>query len=60
MGEGLAEVPLEDVRVGDVLWWPGHVAIYAGDGMDIESLNSREGVVRRPVKSPYRALRPGG
>jgi cell wall-associated NlpC family hydrolase len=32
MGEALEDVPLEQVRAGDILWWPGHVAIYAGSG----------------------------
>jgi cell wall-associated NlpC family hydrolase len=60
MGEALADVPLDDVRAGDVLWWPGHVGIYAGDGWSIEALDSRHGVVRRPAANPYRVLRPAG
>lgn len=58
MGDALSSVPLDDVRPGDVLWWPGHVAIYAGGGWEIEALDSRHGVVVRPVANPYRALRP--
>jgi cell wall-associated NlpC family hydrolase len=54
----LPEVPLEDVRAGDILWWPGHVAIYAGSGWEIEALDARDGVVRRPARDPYRAFRP--
>jgi len=60
MGDALADVPLDDVRAGDILWWPGHVGIYAGDGWSIEALDSRHGVVRRPATNPYRALRPAG
>jgi cell wall-associated NlpC family hydrolase len=60
MGDVLADVPLGDVRAGDILWWPGHVGIYAGDGWAIEALDSRHGVVRRPAANPYRALRPAG
>jgi cell wall-associated NlpC family hydrolase len=60
MGAGLAEVPLDEVRAGDILWWPGHVGIYAGDGWSIEALDSRHGVVRRAATNPYRALRPRG
>jgi peptidoglycan DL-endopeptidase CwlO len=56
----LDDVPLDDVRAGDILWWPGHVGIYAGDGWAIEALDSRHGVVRRPARNPYRALRPAG
>jgi cell wall-associated NlpC family hydrolase len=58
MGSALSDVPLDEVRPGDVLWWPGHVAIYAGNGLEIEALDSRHGVVERPAATPYRALRP--
>lgn len=58
MGAALGEVPLQDIRPGDVLWWPGHVALYAGRGREIEALDSQHGVVERPAASPYRALRP--
>ncbi|HXX65785.1 MAG TPA: NlpC/P60 family protein [Polyangiaceae bacterium] len=57
----LEHVPLGDVRSGDVLWWPGHVGLYAGYGWIIEALDARDGVVRRPAtKTPYRAFRPPG
>jgi peptidoglycan DL-endopeptidase CwlO len=58
MGTSLRDVSVDDVRAGDVLWWPGHVAIYAGDGWEIEALDTRSGVVRRPAADPLRALRP--
>jgi peptidoglycan DL-endopeptidase CwlO len=54
----LPEVPLEDVRAGDILWWPGHVGIYAGDGWMIDALGRRHGVVRRRATDPHRAFRP--
>jgi cell wall-associated NlpC family hydrolase len=60
MAEELAEVPLDELRAGDILWWPGHVGIYAGEGWAIEALDSRHGVVRRPASNPLRALRPAG
>jgi cell wall-associated NlpC family hydrolase len=60
MGLALAEVPLDEMRPGDILWWPGHVGIYAGSGWSIEALDSRHGVVRRPASNPRRALRPPG
>ncbi len=56
----LDEVALDEVRAGDILWWPGHVAIYAGDGFAIEALDSRDGVVRRAARDPRRAFRPAG
>jgi cell wall-associated NlpC family hydrolase len=58
MATVLPEVPLDDVRPGDVLWWPGHVALYAGGGYAIEALDARDGVVRRTAKFPQRAFRP--
>ena len=54
----LDEVPLSDVRAGDILWWPGHVGLYAGNGWMIEALDTRHGVVRRPAIDPARAVRP--
>lgn len=60
MGDALTEVPLDEIHAGDILWWPGHVGIYAGGGWSIEALDSRHGVVRRPATNPYRALRPAG
>ncbi len=54
----LTEVPPEEVRAGDILWWPGHVGIYAGNGWVIDALDSRHGVVARAAKDPYRAFRP--
>jgi cell wall-associated NlpC family hydrolase len=54
----LPEVPLDAVRAGDILWWPGHVGIYAGNGWVIDALGERYGVVRRAAKDPWRAFRP--
>jgi cell wall-associated NlpC family hydrolase len=56
----IPEVLLNDVRAGDILWWPGHVALYAGSGVTIEALDSRHGVVRRIARDPRRAFRPRG
>ena len=58
IASALVEVPLDEVRPGDVLWWPGHVAIYAGGGWTIEALDARDGVVRRTSRDPRRAFRP--
>lgn len=54
----LPEVPLSDVRAGDILWWPGHVGLYAGNGWVVDALDHKHGVVRRPATDPYRAFRP--
>lgn len=59
MAARLREIPLEQVRSGDVLWWPGHVGLYAGYGWIVEALDARDGVVRRlSRRDPYRAFRP--
>ena len=54
----LPEVPLAEIRAGDILWWPGHVGIYAGSGWVVDALDHQHGIVRRPASSPYRAFRP--
>ena len=54
----LPEVSVDDVRAGDVLWWPGHVGLYAGNGWMIDALDTPHGVVRRPAVDPPRAFRP--
>jgi cell wall-associated NlpC family hydrolase len=56
----LPEVPIDEVRAGDILWWPGHVGLYAGGGWVVEALDRRHGVVRRPATRPHRAFRPSG
>ncbi|WP_394826595.1 NlpC/P60 family protein [Pendulispora albinea] len=60
IARSLPEVAMDELRAGDLLWWPGHVAIYEGNGWMIEAFNSRRGVVRRPTRSypPRRAFRP--
>jgi cell wall-associated NlpC family hydrolase len=60
IASALPEVALDDVRAGDVLWWPGHVALYAGSGWTIEALDARDGVIMRAARAPRRAFRPGG
>ncbi len=60
LAEKLPEVALEDVRPGDILWWPGHVGLYVGRGWVVDALDSDHGVVRRPARDPYRAFRPIG
>lgn len=38
------EVEFEDIQVGDVVCYSGHVGIYAGDGMIINAYNSQYGI----------------
>jgi len=58
MASQLLEVPIDHVRVGDVLWWPGHVGLYAGGGWMVDALDRRHGVVQRPLARAVRAFRP--
>ena len=58
IANALPEVALAEVRMGDILWWPGHVGLYAGNGWVIDALDTRHGVVVRPASDPYRAFRP--
>ncbi|MCL2724750.1 MAG: NlpC/P60 family protein [Polyangiaceae bacterium] len=56
-GRSLSDVPFEQMRPGDILWWHNHVGLYVGNGEMIDAYNSRAGVVRRRVAVPQRVLR---
>lgn len=56
-GDALIEVPIGDVRPGDILWWHGHVGLYVGDGEMVDAYHSGAGVVRRRAVVPERVLR---
>lgn len=58
MASELREVQIDHIRVGDILWWPGHVGLYAGSGWLVDALDGRHGVVRRPLIRAVRAFRP--
>jgi cell wall-associated NlpC family hydrolase len=53
----LAQIRPEEVQPGDVLWWPHHVGLYAGNGEMIDAYHSGAGVVRRPAALPERVYR---
>lgn len=40
---------VDNPEVGDILWWDGHVAIYAGDNMMISADNEAMGITYREV-----------
>ena len=40
-----------EAQPGDLIWWPGHVAIYAGNGMMVDAANEGLGILERPVPS---------
>lgn len=56
--EKLPEVPLERVLPGDILWRPGHVALYVGDGNVIQAPHTGDVVKVSPAVRFVKALRP--
>lgn len=46
----LTRVSREDLRPGDLVFWPGHVAIYAGGGEVIHAPGTGKKVRRAPVE----------
>jgi cell wall-associated NlpC family hydrolase len=42
-------VSADAAQPGDLLWWPGHIGIYAGDGMIIHASTPSTGVVYEPI-----------
>ncbi|MGC5628455.1 C40 family peptidase [Georgenia sp. Z1344] len=39
----LEQVPASEARPGDLIWWPGHVAINLGDGQNVAAWNPSMG-----------------
>ncbi|MGO1509089.1 MAG: C40 family peptidase [Actinomycetaceae bacterium] len=42
------QVPASEARPGDLIWWPGHVAIYLGDGQNVAAWNPGMGTREGP------------
>ena len=42
-------VSAAEARPGDLMWWPGHVGIYTGNGMHIAAWNPSMGTQERAV-----------
>jgi cell wall-associated NlpC family hydrolase len=42
-------IPASEAQAGDLIWFPGHIAIYAGDGMIIDAAGYGNGVVYRQL-----------
>ena len=56
--EGLPEVPMDRALPGDILWRPGHVALYIGDGKIIQAPHTGDVVKISPAERFVKALRP--
>ncbi|MFT3772154.1 MAG: NlpC/P60 family protein [Minicystis sp.] len=54
----LPQVPMEAVQPGDILWRPGHVGIYAGQGWVIAATHTGDIVRYQPASKFVRAVRP--
>ncbi|MDO5700421.1 MAG: C40 family peptidase [Bowdeniella nasicola] len=42
-------VPASQARPGDLIWWPGHVGIYLGNGQHIAARNPRTPLAAGPI-----------
>lgn len=41
----MREISMDEIKLGDMLYWPGHVAMYLGNGKYVHSTGASSGVV---------------
>jgi cell wall-associated NlpC family hydrolase len=56
--DNLPEVPLDRILPGDILWRPGHVALYVGNGQVIHAPHTGDVVRYAPAVRFVKAVRP--
>lgn len=54
----LPSVPMDSIAPGDILWRPGHVALYVGQGWVISAPGTGDVVRYRSTRGYVRAMRP--
>ncbi|AZN30542.1 NlpC/P60 family protein [Flaviflexus salsibiostraticola] len=53
-------IPASQAQPGDLVWWPGHIGIYSGNGMHIAARNPSSGTYEGPVYGTPTYVRVGG
>ena len=51
------QVSLAQAQPGDLMWYPGHVGIYAGNGMMVHASDPSRGIVYEPVYANFSYFR---